>query len=154
MKMKLNAEWADKCIKYIKEHLHISYDTDIIIDFTAQHGEFIERVQSLVKMSLFYDNEPLHPEVKQLNFLNLDFDKFNKTFLSGLWFDDVHVIGFPPANEVKKYIDAACHFAQSISVILPQNKSDDMLFPLSYRCIFSSDLDSTMMFQIWLKADY
>ena len=54
---------------------------DIIIDFTAQHGEFIESACNLVKIPLFYDKEPLHPDVKQLNFLNLDFDKFNKTFL-------------------------------------------------------------------------
>jgi hypothetical protein len=50
--MTLNTEWVEKCIKYIKEHLHISYDKDIIIDFTAQHGEFIEGAYNLVKMPL------------------------------------------------------------------------------------------------------
>ena len=153
MSLKLSKECIEQCIKYIKEHLHISYDKDIIVDFTAKNGEFIEGLQSLVKISLFYDNEPSHPEVKQLNFLNLDFDKFNKTFLSGLWFDDVHVIVYPPENEVEEYIDAACNFAQSISCILP-NKKSHYIFPSSYICIFTTELDTSLMFQIWMKADY
>jgi len=151
--MTLNNEWIEKCIKYIKEHLHISYDKDIIIDFTAKHGEFIEGAYNLVKMPLFYDKEPLHPDVKKLNFLNLDFERFNKTLLSGLWFDDVHVIGFPPVDEVEEYIDAACNFAQSVSFILPKRVSP-YIFPTNYQCLFSSELDTTMILQIWMKTDY
>ena len=153
MTLKITKERVEQCMKYIKGHLHISYDKDIIIDFTAQHGEFIESACNLVKIPLFYDKEPLHPDVKQLNFLNLDFDKFNKTFLSGLWFDEIHVIGSPPVDEVEEYIVAACNFAQSVSFILPQTQSP-YIFPSTYQCLFSTELDSTTLFQIWIKTDY
>lgn len=153
MTLKITKERAEQCIKYIKDHLHISYDKDIIIDFTAKYGEFIESAYNLVKIPLFYDKEPIHPDVKQLNFLNLDFDKFNKTFLSGLWFDEIHVIGSPPVDDVDEYIDVACNFAQSVSFIFPKNVSP-YIFPPTYQCLFSTELDSTTLFQIWIKTDY
>ena len=154
MTFKLTKEDVETCIKYIKEHLHISYDKDIIIDFASKYGEFIEESYNLVKIPLFYNKDPLIPEVKQLDFFNLDFDKFNRTYLSGLWFDDIHVIGYPPANEVEECIDVACNFADSISFILP-NKSpiSPYIFPSTYQCLFNKELNSELIFQIWLKSD-
>jgi len=157
--MNLTKEHIEKCIKYIKGHLHFSYDKDIIIDFTSQRGEFIEGSYELVKIPLFYHKEPLIPEVKQIDFFNLDFDKFNKTHLSGLWFDEIHVIGCPPSHAVEECIDIACNFAQSVSFILPNKASKSALvspyiFPSNYRCIFNVELDSDLIFQIWIKSDF
>jgi len=149
----INEEHIERCITYIKEKLLISYDNDLIIDFTAKYGKFIDKVDNLVKISLMYDKDPNHPYVKQLDFHTLNFDKYNKTFLSGLWFDDIHVIGCPPQNEVEESIDIACNFAHSISFILPKNKTP-YIFPPSYKCLFDTDLNSSSIFQIWIKADY
>lgn len=143
----------EKCITHIKENLLISYDKDLIIDFTAKYGLFIENVVQLSKMSLMYDKEPIHPDVKKLNFQTLDFDKYNKTFLSGLWFDDIHVIGCPPNDEVEECIDIACTFAHSVSFILPHQKYH-YIFPTSYKCIFHTVLNSSTVFQIWIKTDF
>jgi len=149
----INEEHIERCITYIKENLFISYDKDLIIDFTAKYGKFIDKVDNLVKLSLMYDKDPNHPYVKQLDFHTLNFDKYNKTFLSGLWFDDIHVIGCPPQNEVDECINTACVFAQSVSFILPKNKPP-YSFPSSYKCLFDTELNSSAIFQIWIKADY
>ena len=149
----INEEQVEKCFTHIKEKLLISYDKDLIIDFTAKHGLFIDPIDKLVKLSLMYDKDPIHPDVKQLDFHTLNFDKYNKTFLSGLWFDDIHVIGCPPQNEVDECINTACVFAQSVSFILPKNKTP-YIFPSSYKCLFDTDLNSSAIFQIWIKADY
>ncbi len=140
-------------INHIKAHIHISYDKDLIIDPHAHDASFIEGIQSLAKMSLFYNKSPVNENVMPLDFLNLDFDKFNKTFLSGLWFDDVHIISQPPAEKAEEFIVAGCKFAQSVSCIIP--KKAQYAFPASYQRLFSTPLpDKNMVFQIWMKADY
>ena len=42
-------------IKHIKDHLMISYDKDLIIDFNANNETFMEGIQTLTKISLFYN---------------------------------------------------------------------------------------------------
>jgi hypothetical protein len=145
-------QYIEECIQYINNKLHISYDKDLIIDFTAKNGLFIDKVDFLCKISLMYDKDPIHPDVKQLDFHTLNFDKFNKTFLSGLWFDDIHIIGCPPNDEVEECIDTACNFAHSVSFILPKTKKT-YIFPLSYKCLLDINLDSSTIFQIWIKSD-
>ena len=140
-------------IKHIKDHLHISYDKDLIIDFNANNEAFIDGIQTLAKMALFYNKSPIHENVMPLDFLNLDFDKFNKTFLSGLWFDDVHIICQPPPEEAEEFIKAACKFAESVSFIIP--KKAQYAFPSNYQRLFTEDIRGTnLVFQIWLKADF
>ena len=146
-------EHAEQCIKYIKNNLHISYETDLIIDFTSRNGLFIDTVDQLCKISLMYDKNPAHPDVKQLDFFNLDFEKYNKTYLSGLWFDDIHVIGCPQTNEIEESIATACKFAYSVSFILPKQKNP-YIFPSSYKCVLNTDLNSSLVFQIWIKTDF
>jgi len=148
-----SGEYAEQCMKYIKNNLDISYETDLIIDFTAKDGLFIEQVDHLSKMSLMYDKNPTHPDVKQLDFFNLDFDKYNKTYLSGLWFDYIHIIGRPLSTEVKECIDTACKFAYSVSYILPK-QNNPYSFPVSYKCLFDTELDASTIFQIWIKTGY
>ena len=140
-------------IKHIKDHLHISYDKDLIIDPHAHNEAFMDGIQTLAKMALFYNKSPIHENVMPLDFLNVDFDKFNKTFLSGLWFDDVHIISQPQPEQAEEFIIAACKFAQSVSCIIP--KKAQYAFPVSYQRLFSGPLpDKNMVFQIWIKADY
>ena len=140
-------------LMHIKSHLHICYDKDLIIDPHAIEPAFMEGIQSLAKMVLFYNKKPTLTRVNHLDFLNLDFDKFNKTFLSGLWFNDVHIISYPPSEEAEQFIQMACKFAESVSLVLP--KKAQYAFPSSYQRLFSQDLpEKGMMFQIWLKADY
>ena len=140
-------------IKHIKDQLHISYDKDLIIDFNANNEAFIDGIQTLAKMALFYNKSPIHENVMPLDFLNLDFDKFNKTFLSGLWFDDVHIICQPPPEEAEEFIKAACKFAESVSFIIP--KKAQYAFPSNYQRLFTEDIRGTnLVFQIWLKADF
>lgn len=148
-------KFTEQCISQIKKHLHLSYNKDIYIDFTAKKGYFIEVAKDLVDTALFYDPFPEHPAVMAVDFLNpfFNFDKFNKTYLSCLWFDDVHVIGCPPEAQAELCIAFACTFAQSVSFILPQHLNH--AFPSNYQRLFTTPLEGTKCnFQIWLKADY
>jgi hypothetical protein len=149
----INDEEIEQCIKCMKDNIHMSYENDIIIDFTAKEGNFVDKTQNLVRMSLFYDENPTHPLVQKMNFLDLDFDKFNKTYLSGLWFDDIHVIGKPHTDNIHECIEIACNFAQTISFILPKNKFK-YTFPSSFKCLFKTNLDKLNDFEIWIKTDY
>jgi hypothetical protein len=149
----LSAEIYDQCVKHIKDHLHISFDKDLIIDPNASNNAFIDGIQSLAKMVLFYNKSPVHSDVMPLDFLQVDFDRFNKTFLSGLWFDDVHIICHPPPDRAEQFITAAGKFAESLSFIIPRKAQ--YAFPLHYQRLFSIDLpEKELVFQIWLKADY
>ena len=143
----------DEIIKHVKDHIHISYDKDLIIDPHANDDFFMDGIQTLSKMALFYNKSPIHENVMPLDFLNLDFDKFNKTFLSGLWFDDVHIICEPPPEQAEEFIQAACKFAQSVSMIIP--KKAQYAFSTSYQQLFTKNLpEKGLVFQIWMKADY
>lgn len=143
----------EQIIKQIKDHLMISYDKDLIIDPNAVDASFMEGVQSLAKMTLFYNKSPVHNNVLPLDFLQIDFDRHDKTSLSGLWYDDVHVISQPPPKEAEAFIIAACKFAQSVSVIIP--KQAQYAFPANYQRLFTHELPhKNIVFQIWLKADY
>jgi hypothetical protein len=143
----------EQIIKQIKDHLMISYDKDLIIDPNAVDESFMEGVQSLAKMALFYHKSPVHDNVLPLDFLQIDFDRYDKTFLAGLWYDDVHVISEPPPKQAEEFIIAACKFAQSVSVIIP--KQAQYAFPTNYQRLFTHDLpNKNTVFQIWLKADY
>ena len=142
----------ENCIKTIKEQLHLSYETDLFIDFTAKDGLFNEGVERhLVKNALFYDSTN-----GNYDFLSPDFDffQFDTTYLSGLWYDDVHVIGCPPYDLAEQCIEVACKFAQSVSFIIP--KAAQYAFPETHRLLFSADLigsNEQLVFQIWLAAD-
>ena len=145
----------EQCIKHIKDHLHISFDKDLIIDPHAGGSEtFMKGIESLAKMTLFYNKTPIHDNVLPLNFLNIDFDRYEKTFLSGLWYDDVHLISYPPPELADQFIKAACQFAESVSFIMP--RKTQYTFPPNYQRIFNTSLTGAgkdMVFQIWIKAD-
>jgi hypothetical protein len=143
-------------ITHIKTHLHISHDKDLIIDPHASCIE-IDGFQSLTKMVLLYHKNPTFTtadRINKLDFLEVDFNKYDKTFLSGLWYDNIHIISQPPPEQAEKFIVVVCKFAQSVSFIMPKNAQ--YAFPTNFKCLFSQDLPEKedMVFQIWLKADY
>ena len=159
----LSANLSNECIKHIKDHLHISYDRDLIIDPHAGNEHFMEGIRTLSKLNLFYNKSPTHSEVLPLDFLQIDFARYDKTFLSGLWYDDVHVICYPPPELAEQFITSACKFAESVSLVMP--KKAQYTFPLNYQRMFTTSLQGTgltgtellgkdMTFQIWMKADY
>jgi hypothetical protein len=141
-----------ECIKHIKDHLHISYDKDLIIDPNANDESFMDGIQTLSRLTLFYNKNPIHENVMPLDFLQIDFARYDKTFLSGLWYDDVHVISCPPPELAEQYIRMACTFAQSVSFILPKNAP--IAFPKNYFCLVNTQFSKDMVFQIWLKSDF
>ena len=144
----------DQIIKHIKTHLMLSYEKDLIIDPNAMDDGFMDGLQSLTKMALFYNKSPgVSENVMPLDFLQIDFERYDKTFLSGLWYDDIHIISQPPQDKVVEFIEAACKFAQSVSFIMP--KKMEGAFPPHFHRLFTQDLpEKGMVFQIWLKADY
>ena len=136
----------EQCIKHIQSHLHIYYDKDLIIDPNAENTKFMLGMQSLAKLVLFYNKKPMLPRVNQLDFCQIDFAQYDKTFLSGLWYDDVHVICQPPPEQADQYIEAACKFAKSVSFILPSTRQ--YVFPSNYKCLFTTYFENELVFQI------
>ena len=149
-----------QCIKCIKNKLYISYDLDLIIDPCAQNGEFVEGLSTLARNTLFYDKAPNNPHIKQADFLTIDFLRFDKTFLAGLWYDDIHVIGCSPANQIYDFIEACCKFGQSVSFLLPYGplhlpkKDYKVYFPPNFQLLHEEKINNIpYVFQIWLKTD-
>jgi len=149
-----------QCIKCIKDKLYISYDLDLIIDPCAQNGEFVEGLQTLARNTLFYDKAPNNPHIRPVDILTIDFVRFDKTFLAGLWYDDIHVVGCPPANHIGEFIKACCKFGQSVSFILPYGplhlpkKDYKVYFPSNFQLLHEEKFDNIpYVFQIWIKTD-
>ena len=136
----------EQCIKHIQSHLHIYYEKDLIIDPNAENTEFMAGLQTLAKLGLFYNKNPVLPRVKQLDFCEIDFAQYDKTYLSGLWYDDVHVISQPPPEQADQFIEAACKFAKSVSFILPSTRQ--YVFPPNYKCLFTTYFENELVFQI------
>ena len=142
-----------QCIKCIKNKLYISYDSDLVIDICAQNGEFIEELSTLARTTLFYDKAPRQSQIRQVDFLTIDFARFDKTFLAGLWYDDIHVVGCPPLDQIEEFINACCKFGKSVSFILPQTKSI-VYFPPNFQLLHEEKFDNIpYVFQIWIKTD-
>ena len=148
----------EQCIKDIKEHLYIA-KTDLIIDPCAGCSNFVIAIQNLPATSLFYSaehNRLSHSSIQPLDFLTVDFNQFDKTVLSGLWYDYVHIISYPPDHIAPSFIKKCCEFADSISFILPLGLDEH--FTKEYRKVFSRELplhDKNKLkkvFQIWTKG--
>lgn len=149
----------EQCIKNIKQYLYIA-KTDLIIDPCAGCINFVNAIQYLSATSLFYSSEAIaHPSIQPLDFLTVDFNQFDKTVLSGLWYDYVHIIGSPPDHMAIDFIKKCCEFADSISFILPYGLDD--YFSSEYKLVFSielpelsrsSNIRDRKIFQIWTKG--
>ena len=146
---------SEQCMKYIKDNLYICYERDLIIDPCAcAHNEaFINGIDPLAHLTIFYNAQPnALAKIKPLDFLNLDYEKYDKTILAGLWYNDVHIISAPPISEAATLITACCKFAKSISIIVPNDELNHLFSP-AYRLSFSAKLADPIisLFQIWIK---
>lgn len=157
---------VEECMKNIKKYVFIS-NSDLIINPCASvnvgENHFINPIKNLSATSLFYSSDisnTTSPLVQELDFLTVDYEQFDKTSLSGLWYDYVHIIGSPPDHAAIDFIKKCCEFADSISFILPYGLDD--YFSAEYKLVFSIELPELFrsscvkdrkVFQIWLRSD-
>ena len=157
---------ASLCVQLFNENISITND-DLIIEPGAGSGAFIPFISKLPGYSVFYDIEPKHPLITQLNFLSFDYDSIYNTY------HNIHIIGNPPfgrqSSTAIKFIKQSALFANSISFILPKSfKKNSMkkYFPLNFHLIYQTELpvDSFIIddkphsvpcvFQIWQKKNF
>jgi len=152
---------VNQCIDLIKNYIPITKD-DLIIEPSAGNGAFIPSIKQLTNYFKFYDLEPEHNDIIKQNFLDLDYTQFKKDYKK------IHIIGNPPFGRQSslaiKFIKKCCHFANSISFILPKSFKKESLkkrFKNNYHLIHEIDLldysflingnetDVPCVFQIW-----
>ena len=157
---------ASLCVQLFNENISITND-DLIIEPGAGSGAFIPFISKLPGYSVFYDIEPKHPLITQLNFLSFDYDSIYNIY------HNIHIIGNPPfgrqSSTAIKFIKQSALFANSISFILPKSfKKNSMkkYFPLNFHLIYQTELpvDSFIIddkphsvpcvFQIWQKKNF
>lgn len=154
-----------QCVKLIKAHIPIIL-TDLIIEPSAGNGAFIHQIKSLSSNYVFYDLEPEHDEIIKQDFLELNTSQLQTVNNT----PPIHIIGNPPFGRQSslaiKFIKKCCHFATSISFILPKSfKKDSMQkhFVANFHLIHEYDLPSNSflvnnipcdvpcVFQIWMN---
>jgi hypothetical protein len=157
---------VDLCINYIKEHIQISYQNDLVIEPSAGNGAFIEGIKTLSENHIFYDLEPDGVGILKQDYLLLDHIACEK-------YSQIHVIGNPPfgrqSSMAIKFIKKSCEFCDSLSFILPKSFKKDSLkksVPLNYHLLFEQDLpqksflvngvehDVPCIIQIWMKKEH
>jgi hypothetical protein len=147
--MSLTHENITECVNYIKDSLHISYEKDIIIDPCAVKGVLIKELDGLVRYSFYYDVETNHPAIELLDFLHVDFQKFDKTILAGLWYDKVHVISYPSDLDALSYLQKCAEFADTISFIMPEKYAAITLG--NYELLFKKEIKNDYSVNIWKR---
>lgn len=147
--MSLTDENITECVNYIKNSLHISYEKDIIIVPCAVKGILIKELDGLVRYSFYYDVEVNHPEVELMNFLHVDFKKFDKTILAGLWYDKVHIISFPSDLDTESYLQKCAEFADTISFIMPKKYASISL--VNYELFYIKQITDEYTLNIWKR---
>ena len=109
---------VEECFDLITKHVSIE-EGDVCIEPSAGNGSFIKYIKSNFDNYKFYDIEPEHSEIEELDYLSFTqesiADKYNK----------IHVIGNPPFGRQSslaiKFIKKSCEFCDSISFILPRS---------------------------------
>jgi len=165
---------VEACIQAIKEHIKISAEDDTIIEPSAGNGAFIDGIKTLSKNTIFYDLEPENPQILKQDYLQLIYDKKEKTKEKDKTKEKgkVHVIGNPPFGRQSslaiKFIKKSTEFCDSLSFILPKSfKKDSMKksFPPNFHMVYESDISDNAflvgdkehnvpcVFQIWEKRE-
>jgi predicted RNA methylase len=161
-------EIVDMCISYVKQHITISKEKDIIVEPSAGSGVFYNSLLKMCKNIRLFDIKPDSDLVTEIDFLQVTPQMIDPTKDRSKL--TIHTIGNPPfgrqSSMAIKFIKHAASFSKSISFILPKSfKKDSMrkAFPLSFHLIFECDLpeksftvngqdhDSPCVFQIWEK---
>lgn len=152
---------VELCSLAIQTHILPSRG-DLIIEPSAGGGAFIDTIKQITDNYAFYDLEPGHPEIQQLDYLS--YTSVPNTQ------GRTHVIGNPPfgrqSSMAIKFIKKSAEFCDTISFILPKSfKKNSMkkAFPPQFHLVYETDLpeksftvdgkDYTVpcVFQIWEK---
>jgi hypothetical protein len=165
--MELNPKDISKIMYYISNEIEISYENDISINPCAGKGEFVDALETLTKFNFHYENFDendddkthfKHPRITSLNFLDLDYSKYDKTILSGLWYNKVHIISHPPEAKANLFIEACSQFANTMSFILPISDTiaDTIAaypfdFIKKYKLHFEERINEHFVLKIWKK---
>ena len=140
---------TSKIFKYIETCLNISYEKDIIIDPCAGKGDLLEHINTLSRYNFHYDVNPTKVGIDALDFIKIDYDRFDKTILAGLWYDYVHVISYPSETDALSYLQKCSEFADTISFILPRKYSHIVL--QNYHHLFTADITDNTSLKIWKR---
>jgi len=152
---------VELCAEAIRTHINPTWG-DFIIEPSAGGGAFIDAIKQMTDNYTFYDLEPGHPEIQQLDYLT--YTKVPNTQ------GRTHIIGNPPfgrqSSMAIKFIKKSCEFCDTISFVLPKSfkkSSMQKAFPQAFHLIYETDLpdksftvagaDYTVqcVFQIWEK---
>ena len=138
-----------KIFKYIEACLNISYEKDIIIDPCAGKGDLLEHINKLTRYNFHYDINPVKASTRidTLDFIKVDYERFDKTILSGLWYDHVHIISYPSETDALSYLQKCSEFANTISFLLPRKYSHIVLG--NYHHLFTADITDDTVLKIW-----
>ena len=147
--MTLSEQNISKCLNYIKTMIDVSYEKDIIIDPCAGKGVLLEPINTLSRYNFHYDINPVKSKVKALDFIKVDYERFDKTILAGLWYDYVHVISYPSETEALSYLQKCGEFAHTISFLLPRKYTHISLG--NYHHLFTADITDDTVLKIWKR---
>jgi len=147
--MTLSEHDIGKCLNYIKTIIDVSYEKDIIIDPCAGKGDLLEPINTLSRYNFHYDINPTKARVKALDFSKVDYERFDKTILAGLWYDKVHAISYPSENDALSYIQKCEEFANTISFLIPKKYSSIVL--VNYHHLFTADITNDTVLKIWQR---
>jgi len=152
---------VDLCALAIRTHIN-PVNEDFIIEPSAGGGAFIDAIKQMTDNYAFYDLEPGHPEIQQLDYLSY-------TMIANIQ-GRTHVLGNPPfgrqSSMAIKFIKKSAEFCDTISFVLPKSfkkTSMQKAFPPAFHLVYEIDLpdksftvdgtDYTVpcVFQIWEK---
>lgn len=156
-------EIVELCLKEISNNINI-LKSHLIIEPSAGDGAFIPGIKKITDNYEFYDIEPEHEEIKQLDYLDY--------IPTPGKFDKIHVIGNPPygrqSSLAVKFIKKSLGFCDTLSFILPRSFKKDTMkkhFDVSFHLIkemeipeYAFTIDNEKynvpcVLQIWIKRD-
>lgn len=161
------ASSVEECRELINRYVSIDKERDLIIEPSAGNGAFVDMIKKITNNYEFYDIEPSHPDVSEMNYLEFDYSEVSQKY------EKIHVIGNPPFGRQStlaiKFIKKSCKFCDTLSFILPKSfKKEGMKkhFPLNFHLVCEKDLpknsfnvngfehDVPTCFQVWEKREY
>ncbi len=153
-------EVAHACVEWLRPFVA---NGDLVIDPSAGSGAFIDGIETLCDNTWFFDLEPAHASVQQLDFFNFEPPPTSTE-------RKVHVFTNPPygrqSSLARRFIRKSAQFADTIAFILPKSfkkQSMQVSFPACFHLELQEDLpdnaflvegrahDVPSVFQIWVK---
>ena len=155
----MTEEIMSQCTSYIKSLCYIAENKDIIIDPCAGKGDLKKHIEPLARFCFNYDAASVSNSnstsnsisIGKLDFRTVDFNRFEQTNLSGLWYDKVHIISCPPGTEAFTYLEKCSEFADSIAFILPHELINMTNICTAYKIKLLVEIDANWVLKIWDK---